>query len=259
MDDLPNELDGRELERSIRGTYRTLLTASAAEIPFETGRQFAERLGYPPADLDRVPAGSVETFSGVGYHHDLAGITPGDHVLELASGSGTDAFVAARRTGPTGRVTGIDMTDAQLTRARRLGERNGFDTVSFERGYIEELPFENDSMDSVLANGAITLSARKEFVFREARRVLTPYGRLTASDIVSEEALPDHVRADPDRWVSYTGGAAQETAYVDAIEDAGLEVIVLDENPSYEFRTERARKLCREYGLKSVSFTARKR
>src|SRR4029453_7919190 len=96
------------------------------EVHFETGRALAERLGYPPASLDRIPAAAIDSFAGVGYFLDLAAIAPGEAVLDLGSGSGTDSFLAALAVGPDGRAIGVDMTQAQLEKARRLADEAGF-------------------------------------------------------------------------------------------------------------------------------------
>lgn len=256
---MTNGPDERELERTIKAVYRNVAAVPDGEFPFETGRELAERLGYPPADLNRIPSEAVDAFAGVGYHLDLAALSAGDDALDLGSGSGTDAFVAALHTGPAGRVSGIDFTAEQLTRSRRLRDRDGFGTVAFGQGYVEELPFENDAFDVVLSNGALTLSARKEQVVREARRVVKPNGRLAISDIVTEEELPRRIKTDVHPWSAYVGGAMHVTAYVDALEAAGFEVIELRENPQYRFHAERVRNTARKYGMKSVSLAARKR
>lgn len=256
---MATELDARELERTVKAVYRTVATAPDEPSPVEMGHEVAERLGYPPAELDRVPSEAIDSFVGVGYHLDLAAIAPGDRVLDLGSGSGLDAFLAALYAGSTGQVTGLDMTIEQVTMARQLRDQGGFDTVTFEQGYIEELPFENDAFDVVLANGTITLSARKHQTLQEACRVVAPYGRLAISELVAEEELPVPIRTDAELWAAGVGGAMDATAYLDAIEDAGFEVIVLRENPEYEGRTDRIRDLCRRYGVKSASLSARKR
>src|SRR5215207_3933822 len=116
------QLDTSELEQRVRRMYEEVALEPDREFHFETGRPLAERLGYPPADLDRIPGAAIDSFAGVGYFLDLAAITPGETVLDLGSGSGTDSFLAARQAGAGGRVIGVDMTDAQLAKARRLAE-----------------------------------------------------------------------------------------------------------------------------------------
>ena len=170
--------------------YREVAEEPHKEFHFETGRPLAERLGYPTDDLDRVPAAAIDSFAGVGYYFDLAAITDGETVLDLGSGSGTDTFVAGLRSGPGGRVIGVDMTDAQLDKATALARDGGFDRVEFRKGYIERPPVEDGSVDVVISNGVINLSPDKAAVFAAAARALRPGGRLALADIVGERELP---------------------------------------------------------------------
>ena len=128
------QLDTTELEQRVKRMYEEVALEPEREFHFETGRPLAERLGYPPADLDRIPAAAIDSFAGVGYFLDLAAIEPGETVLDLGSGSGTDSFLAALAAGADGRVIGVDMTDAQLAKARRLAARHGFAQRRVPRG-----------------------------------------------------------------------------------------------------------------------------
>ena len=255
---MSQSLDVERLEREVKGVYRAVAEAPDEEYHFEMGRVLAERLGYPEADLDQVPAAAVESFAGVGYHFDLADLEEGEDVLDLGSGSGTDVFVAALHVGDTGSVVGLDMTDEQLTKARQLRDEAGLENVSFEKGYIEELPFEDESFDVVTSNGVINLSAEKEKVFTEANRVLKPEGRLALSDIISETEMPDSIKTNADLWAACIGGAEQINAYTTMIETASFDVVELRENPQYEFISEQAQGACQQYGVKSISLGARK-
>lgn len=251
--------DNGEPERTIEAVYRKVATAPNGTLPLKTGRTLTERLGYPAADLARIPSEAIEAFAGVGYHHDLAAISPGDRVLDLGSGSGTDAFLAALRAGPAGRVTGVDVTSEQVTNARRWRERGGFETVAFERGAVEALPYADDAFDVVLSNGTIPLSTRTERALREAHRVVRRDGRLACTEVVAGVRLPERIRADAELWAAGIAGAMHEPSYLDAIEAAGFEVIVLRTNEQNEFHTDRAREAGRTYGLRSISLSARKR
>ncbi len=251
-------LDVDKLEREVKTVYRGVAETPTEERHFEMGRDLAERLGYPPADLDRIPEEAIDSFAGVGYHFDLADLQPGESVLDLGSGSGMDVFVAALHVGETGSVTGLDMTDEQLAKARRLRDESEMDTVSFENGYVEDLPFEDDSFDVVVSNGVINLSPEKDRVFDEIRRVLGPDGRLALSDIISEETMPDGIKANADLWAACIGGAEQVDDYMDVIETPGFDIVDLRENPQYEFTSEQAQSACTKYGVKSVSLAARR-
>jgi arsenite methyltransferase len=124
-------VDVDELRDKVKVMYRAVADAPHGEFHFEMGRVLAERLGYPIRELDAVPAEAIESFAGVGYHLGLAAIADGDRVIDLGSGSGMDAFLAARQAGTRGAVVGIDMTDEQLVKARRLAERDGHTSVRF--------------------------------------------------------------------------------------------------------------------------------
>jgi cyclopropane fatty-acyl-phospholipid synthase-like methyltransferase len=223
------------------------------------GRPLAERLGYSSEDLDRVPEEAIDSFAGVGYHFDLAGIEEGERVLDLGSGSGMDVFVAALHVGESGSVTGLDMTDEQLEKARRLRDAAGFENVAFEKGYIEDLPFEDETFDVVVSNGVINLSAKKDRIFAEVSRVLTPGGRLALSDIISERRLSESIKTNADLWAACIGGAEQVDDYTTLIEVPGFEITEIRDNPQYEFTSEQAQGACQKYGVKSISLSAQKR
>ncbi len=251
-------LDVRKLEREVKAVYRDVARTPDEEFHFEMGRPLAERLGFSWEDLDRIPEEAIDSFAGVGYHFDLADLEEGDDVLDLGSGSGMDAFVAALYVGETGSVTGLDMTDEQLAKARGLGDEAGIENVGFEKGYIEELPFPDRSFDVVVSNGVINLSAEKERVFEEVNRVLNPSGRLALSDIISETRMSEGIKTDADLWAACIGGAEQVYDYTDLIETPGFGGVEVRENPEYEFISEQAQNACGTYGVKSVSLVAHK-
>ena len=250
-------LDTEKLEREVKAMYSDVAESADAEFHFETGRELADRLGYDPDKLEFVPDGAIESFAGVGHYFDLAGLEAGETALDLGSGSGMDAFVAGLYVTETGGVTGIDMTDAQVRKARELAVENGFHNVAFRRGCIERLPFDDASFDAVISNGVINLSAAKGRVFEEVRRVLRPGGRLAIADIVSEGRLPEPIKSDADLWAACIGGAEQLDSYIDLIEAAGLRVDDVRENTEYEFTSDQAVTACQKYGVKSVSIAAR--
>ncbi|MBA2778331.1 methyltransferase domain-containing protein [Billgrantia kenyensis] len=251
-------VDTQELEARVKAMYREVAETPQADFHFEMGRPLAERLGYDPRGLDRIPAAAIASFAGVGHFLDLAAIQPGETVLDLGSGSGMDSLLAALATGPDGQVLGLDMTEAQRRKAERLAREAGFDQVTFHAGYIEAPPFADASVDVVISNGVINLSADKPRVFAEAARVLRPGGRLALADIVTETALPESVSCNATLWAACIGGALQQDAYRGAIEAAGLHIEAWREHPEYRFLTESARGACKTYGVKSISLLARK-
>jgi ubiquinone/menaquinone biosynthesis C-methylase UbiE len=248
--------DRKDLEARVKQMYRQVAETPDAEFHFELGRPLAERLGYDPRDLDRIPAEAVASFAGVGYYFHLLGLRGGESVLDLGSGSGMDSFVAALKVGPQGRVVGVDMTDEQRTKAERLRDRDGFANVSFVKGYIEAVPCADQSFDAVISNGVINLSADKPQVFGEATRVLRRGGRLALADIVTEVQLPESVVCNATLWAACIGGAVQQDDYRAAIEAAGFRVETVEANPRYEFLSDNAKGASQKFGVKSVSLLA---
>lgn len=251
-------IDVDNLRDKVKAMYRAVAEDPNGEFHFEMGRDLAARLGYPTDELARVPVEAVESFAGVGHHLGLADLREGEQVVDLGSGSGTDAFLAARHIGTSGEVVGIDMTDAQLTKARRLARRDGFDNTRFEHGYIEHLPIPDEWADVVISNGVINLCNDKAAVFREIARILQPGGRLAISDIVTEQHLTDAIVCDVDLWASCIGGAMQQDDYRAAIESAGLRIVEMVDNPQYEFISDSAQGATETFGVKSISVSARK-
>jgi arsenite methyltransferase len=250
------KVDARELQGKVKEMYRDVATNPRGEFHFEMGRAMAERLGYAPADLDRVPPQAIESFAGVGHFFHLAALQPGEVVVDLGSGSGMDTFVAALKVGPHGHVVGVDMTREQLAKAERLRQEHDFRNVAYLDGYIEETGLEPDTADCVISNGVINLAPDKARVFGEAARLLRPGGRLAIADIVTDLQLPDSIVCNTDLWAACIGGAAQRARYVGAIERAGLAVREVQENREYRFISEGAQGATRKFGVKSVSILA---
>ena len=246
-----------ELEAKVKDMYRAVAQDPDGSYHFELGRGLAERLGYPGSVLDAVPEAAVESFAGVGYFFDFAALREGEEVLDLGSGSGMDVFVAANQVGPSGRVAGIDMTREQHDKSEQLRVQGGFLQVSFTMGHIDNLPFDDASFDVVVSNGVVNLAGDKARVFAEVVRVLRPGGRLAMADIIAEIELTESIVTNTDLWASCIGGAAQQDAYQEAIETAGLRLELMKKNP-YWFLSEQARDASARYGVKSVSLLASK-
>ena len=248
--------DPKDLESKVKAMYRDVATNPKGEFHFEMGRALAERLGYQPADLDRIPAEAIDSFAGVGHFFHLADLKHGEIVIDLGSGSGMDTFLAALKVGTTGKVIGVDMTDEQLAKSTRLRDRDGFDNVTYMKGYIEKVGLPAGMADAVISNGVINLATNKETVFREAARLLRSGGRLALSDIVTEIQLPESIVCDSTLWAACIGGAAQQDDYRAEIERAGLRVIKVEANPAYEFISQNAKGASRKFGVKSISLLA---
>ena len=254
--DASSLVDADELEAKVKEMYRAVAREEEADLHFKVGRALAERLGYPPDLLDAIPAEAVASFAGVGYHLDLANLAPGDTVLDLGSGSGTDVFCAAVRVGKSGDVVGVDFTTEQLTKATMLRNRDGFGQVEFIEASIEDLPFADDTFDAVISNGVINLSVVKSRVFAEAARVLRPGGRLAIADIVSGKPLKERTRRNVELWAACIAGAIPRDNYTKTIEATGFAIGEIRQN-DYEFVSDRALEACSTYEVQSVSIAAR--
>lgn len=248
-------VNAEELEAKVKDMYRHVAQQPGDRFHFELGAPVALRAGYDADRLAAVPASAVESFAGVGYFFDLADLQAGETVVDLGSGSGMDAFYAAGLVGPTGKVYGVDFTQEQLDKARRLADEAGLAHVEFRDGRIEALPLGDASVDCVISNGVINLCPDKKGVFTEAARVLKPGGRLAIADIISEQPLTDAIVCNADLWASCIGGAAQQDLYLEAIESAGFTIAVHRAN-AYEFISDQARNASAKYGVKSISVLA---
>lgn len=248
-------IDVHDLDRKVRVMYKAVAENPTGRYHFEMGRGLAERLGYSTAVLDRLPPGSVESFAGVGYFFDLLDLQEGEHVLDLGSGSGMDAFAAAAAVGASGSVTGVDMTVEQLEKAERLRAEGRWSVISFVAGRIEHLPFDDGSFDVVISNGVINLSPSKETVFAEAARVLRPGGRLAIADIVTERPLTEQIVCDTDLWASCIGGATHQPEYRRILTEAGF-VLRQERRNDYRFLSRQALGASETYGVRSVSILA---
>ena len=179
------------------------------------------KLGYRGQELATVPEGA-DLGLGCGAPVEHLKLQPGETVLDLGSGPGLDAFLAAQAVGPQGRVIGVDMTPAMLERARRNAERGGFANVEFREGRLEALPVADASVDAVTSNCVVNLVPDKAAVFREIARVLKPGGRLVISDVVLDGELPAAIAADLSAYVGCVAGATLRADYFRLVEAAGL-------------------------------------
>jgi ubiquinone/menaquinone biosynthesis C-methylase UbiE len=248
-------VDRSLLEAEVQEMYRRVALEDNADLHFAVGRELALRVGYPAPLLSLVPAEALASFAGVGYHLDLAALRPGERVLDLGSGSGTDVFCAALLVGRRGSAVGVDFTDEQVAKARRLTEGDELCQAEFVQADIDALPFPSGSFDVVLSNGVINLSPVKHRVFAEAARILRPGGRLAVADIVSARPLKERTRRNVELWAACVAGAIPREAYVQTLETAGFRVQEVRTN-DYDFLSERALAACSSYGVESVSISA---
>jgi arsenite methyltransferase len=193
----------------------------------------AKMAGYKSDELAALPTDAVTNSFGCGNPLAFSEVRPGDVVLDLGSGAGIDLLIASKMAGPTGRVIGVDMTDAMIERARENIAAAGLANVEIRKGIIEELPVESATVDWVISNCVINLSPDKPRVFAEIARVLRPGGRMRVSDVVAQD-LPEEVRRSAALYSSCVAGAISEEAYLAGLRAAGLVDVEVGERFVYE-------------------------
>jgi SAM-dependent methyltransferase len=243
------ERDQDEIRRVVRKRYAGIVedggesgcgtSCCGSSPPAErSARSVARGLGYTAEETDAAPEGA-NLGLGCGNPQAIARLREGETVLDLGSGAGFDAFLAARAVGPDGRVIGVDMTPEMISRARSLGDRSGHENVEFRLGEIEHLPAADASVDVILSNCVINLSPDQAQVYREAFRVLRPGGRLAVSDVVARAPLPDELREDLQLHAGCLAGAATVGEVRTMLADAGfVEIRIELEEHSREFIAE---------------------
>lgn len=229
--------DGEKLREEVRERYgRTALQVLGTDVPTSEGccgTSGSSCCGtansdaitsdlYNSAELGELPVAAALASLGCGNPTALAELKPGERVLDLGSGGGIDVLLSARRVGPTGFAYGLDMTDAMLELAERNRIEAGIENVRFLKGVIENIPLETASVDVVISNCVINLSADKGQVLREAYRVLAPGGRFAVSDIVFQGRIPDTIRGDLEAWAGCIAGALEEEMYRRLLSEAGF-------------------------------------
>jgi arsenite methyltransferase len=193
-------LDLDQLRSAIQDEYTEVASCPWKGFHFHTGRFLADRLGYPAERVESLPDPVVESFAGVGNPFSWGDLVPGDQVVDLGSGAGFDALLAAQMVGENGRIIGIDMTAAMLSKAYANAQLLGQPNIEFREGLLEALPVESESVDVVISNGVINLCPDKAVVLGEAFRVLKPGGRLQVADIIVGKAVPDGAKQDIALW-----------------------------------------------------------
>ena len=194
------DIDVEVLKCEIKKTYAKVSEQPEEDFIFPTGRAWAEDLDYPRELLARVPETAAESFAGVANPFSLGPLEPGELVLDVGSGAGTDSLVAAQMVGPEGRVTGIDMTAGMLAKARAAAAALGAANVEFVEGEVEALPFADGTFDVIISNGVIDLIPDKDSVFSEIHRVLRPGGRIQFADVTIQNPVSEEGRRKIDLW-----------------------------------------------------------
>src|SRR5213594_4068987 len=202
---------------------------------------------YDEEQAAQIPEEALKASLGCGNPTALAELSPGETVLDLGSGGGIDVLLSARRVGPEGKAYGLDMTDEMLALARENQRKAGVTNVEFLKGEIEAIPLPDASVDVIISNCVINLSADKDRVFAEARRVLRPGGRFAVSDVVARRAVPQEIRRNVEHWIGCVAGALEEREYRDKLATAGFESIGVE--PTRVYRVEDARQFLADKGV----------
>ena len=202
---------------------------------------------YDHSQTSQIPEEALLASLGCGNPTALARLNPGEVVLDLGSGGGIDVLLSARRVGPTGKAYGLDMTDEMLALANQNKEKAGVGNVEFLKGEIEHIPLPDNSVDVIISNCVINLSADKDRVLREAFRVLKPGGRFAVSDVVTRGPIPDEIRQSILLWVGCIAGALEENEYRAKLAAAGFEQIEVE--PTRVYRVDDAREFLTGQGF----------
>src|SRR5579862_2119686 len=195
---------------------------------------------YDAEQAGQIPERALQASLGCGNPTALAKLNPGETVLDLGSGGGIDVLLSARRVGSTGKAYGLDMTDEMLALANENKRKAGVQNVEFLKGEIEHIPLPDNSVDVVISNCVINLSADKDLVLREAFRVLKPGGRFAVSDVVTRGKVPEAVRQDILLWVGCIAGALEEDQYISSLAKAGFDGIDIEPTRVYDIEDARA-------------------
>jgi SAM-dependent methyltransferase len=217
-------MDETEVKRTVREAYSLIVQTQSGCGCTSCGPDsaaFAKSIGYSEQQLAAIPEGANLGLS-CGNPSSLAGLKEGEVVLDLGSGAGFDCFVAAPLVGPGGRIIGVDMTPAMIETARENAKKGAFPNVEFRLGEIENLPLADSSVDVVISNCVINLSADKKRVFQEIQRVLKPGGRVAISDMALLKELPEKVRQSVEAYIGCVAGAIHVDEYRRLVEDSGL-------------------------------------
>lgn len=239
-----------ELKEAVRARYK-----DAALRVFQGGATCCGSPGkdpicsdlYSEAETGAVPQEALQASLGCGNPTALAELEPGEIVLDLGCGGGVDVFLAAQRVGPAGKVYGLDMTEEMLALARENQRKAGIPNVEFVKGEMESIPLPDNSVDVIISNCVVNLSADKDRVLRDAFRVLKPGGRLAISDVVVRGEPPAEIRRNMELWIGCVAGALEESEYRSKLAAAGFEQIRLQ--PTRVYRAEDAREFLAQAGL----------
>jgi arsenite methyltransferase len=233
------ERNQKDIKKIVRDGYAKAVTQKASCCSSSSccgstdqAKNISKTVGYSDAEMNAVPEGANLGF-GCGNPVAIASLKEGDVVLDLGSGAGFDAFLAAQRVGKTGRVIGVDMTPEMIAKANGNAKKGKYSNVEFRLGEIEKLPLEDNSIDVIISNCVINLSPDKEAVFKEAHRVLKSGGRLMVSDLVLTKDLPKEIKDSVEAYVGCLAGTIKKDEYLKLITMAGFRDVKVVNESSY--------------------------
>ncbi len=260
MSAITEKLDQTQVLDAVKNMYADVAVNPAKPFHFPTGLNSCRVLGYPEEDLQTIPESAVESFAGVGYPFLADVIQPGDTVVDVGSGSGVDALIAARKTGTGGKVYGIDMTPEMITKAEENISKAGVSHVQIIEGRADRIPLKDASVDVVTSNGVVNLVPEKEEAFLEMYRILKPGGHLQIADIVLSKPVSDKSKSNAQLWAECIVGAEPSRVYSDLIRTAGFRnVAVIDRLDYFDRSTnENTKKAAKGLGAHTVVLTGQK-
>ena len=215
-------VDPETLRASVREKYREVAVNPRGRFHFHTGRPLTRLLGYDRALVDQLPDRAVESFAGVANPFSIRPLGQDDRVVDIGSGGGFDAIVAAHLVGPGGRVVGVDMTAEMLVKSSQTARLLGLDQLEFWEGIAEDLPVDDGWADVVISNGVLNLVADKAGVFAEIFRVLRPGGRIQFADIALGKPVPDEAACNIELWTDCIAGGQSCEGWQELLRDAGF-------------------------------------
>jgi SAM-dependent methyltransferase/predicted DsbA family dithiol-disulfide isomerase len=246
------------INAAVQSLYTQVANDPGKAYHFPLGLEALRYVGYPEGMLQKLPATATESFAGVGYPHQVGAIRPGNVVLDIGSGSGTDVLFSTLLAGPSGKVFGLDMTPAMIAKARRNIAAMGAGNAEILEGNATKIPLPDASVDVVTSNGVLNLVPDKAAAFAEIARVLKPGGRLQLADIVVQSDVAATCGVNPQLWADCIGGAAVESDYVAYIGEAGFRDVQVVKRLDYfaKSASDYTRKITKTFGAESVVVSA---
>src|SRR5213593_953310 len=251
---------GEVITKAVTGLYTQVALHPDKPYHFPLGKSALLFVGYPESEINKLPESALESFAGVGYPHACNAIKPGETVLDIGSGSGTDVLFSSLRTGPKGNVIGLDITDAMIEKARMNIAKMGAKNVKIMKGDANKIPLGDSSIDVVTSNGVLNLVPDKKKAFQEIYRVLKRGGRIQIADIVVQKDVQKACGLIPQLWADCVGGASVEQDYLQLIRDSGLKNVKILSRLDYfaGSSSDNTKRLTSTFGAETIVVTASK-